>query len=145
MPGTPGTQGFWTCPQCKRHVPARLSACRCGFARESATDIQLSSPDTADPAEKPRSPYVKTKVWDKPCPRCHQPSTVDLYLLSPLWRVGILLILLAAVAMVFSKSPHQGILRLMAPLLSVLALKFGSRAECHDCGARLHRTLTGWG
>ncbi len=53
--------------------------------------------------------------------------------------------MLAAVAMVFSKSPYRGIVRLMAPLLSVLTLKFGSRAECHHCGARLHRILTGWG
>jgi hypothetical protein len=146
VPGTAGTQGFWTCPQCKRHVPARLAACRCGFGRESATDIQFSSPAPADPAKKPRFPYVKAKVWDKPCPRCHQPSSVDLYVLSPLWRVGGFLILLAALAVVFSSNaPYRGIVRLMVPLLSVLALKFGSRAECHHCGARLHRTLTGWG
>jgi len=145
VPGTPATQRFWICPQCKRHVPARLSACRCGFGRESATDIQFSSPATSDSAEKPRFPCVKAKVWDKPCPRCHQPSSVDLYLLSPFWRVGVVLILLAAVAVILSNAPQHGIVRGMAPLLPLLAMKFGSRAECHHYGARLHRTLTGWG
>jgi hypothetical protein len=140
-----GSRQIWICPQCQRHVPTRLPACRCGFTRESATDIRSSSRVTADPAAKPRGSYVKAKLWDKPCPRCHHPSSVDLYLLSPVWRVGFVLTALATLAIAFSNAPSSPIVRLIAPLLSVLGLKFGSRAECYRCGARLHRTLTGWG
>jgi hypothetical protein len=44
-PGSPSHQ-FWICPQCQRHVPARLSACRCGFSRQGESEVQFTSPTT---------------------------------------------------------------------------------------------------
>ncbi len=29
------TGSFWLCPQCRKHVPSRLSVCKCGFDREA--------------------------------------------------------------------------------------------------------------
>ncbi len=37
---------YWLCPGCRRHVPSRIEACRCGFSRASA-DM---------PVEQPRRP-----------------------------------------------------------------------------------------
>jgi hypothetical protein len=50
--GGPSHQ-FWICPQCRRHVPARLSACRCGFSLQGASEVQFTSPTTGVPASAP--------------------------------------------------------------------------------------------
>jgi len=51
-PGT-STGRFWICPNCKKHVPARGSACVCGYERQAAhivREIQRSVA-TANPRE----------------------------------------------------------------------------------------------
>ena len=37
-PAATSTGSFWRCPQCSKHVPTRVSACRCGFDRTSQAD-----------------------------------------------------------------------------------------------------------
>ena len=37
-----GDQFSWTCPSCARRVPARVEACRCGFARPASLPAGLS-------------------------------------------------------------------------------------------------------
>ncbi len=37
------TGSFWRCPTCGRHVPMRLSACRCGFDRNQSNQPILES------------------------------------------------------------------------------------------------------
>jgi hypothetical protein len=51
-PSGPSHQ-FWICPQCQRHVPARLSACRCGFSLQGAGEVQFNSPTTGGRAGPP--------------------------------------------------------------------------------------------
>lgn len=40
---------FWLCQGCGRHVPARLSECRCGFARAGQAGIGLPAPRERSP------------------------------------------------------------------------------------------------
>lgn len=48
MSASSGTGSFWKCPECGKHVPSRLSACRYGFDRSHATaavvDVHLQQP-----------------------------------------------------------------------------------------------------
>jgi hypothetical protein len=143
--GTSGARQFWICGQCHHHVPARLSACRCGFSRQDVSDIQFATPTGEQVPEGSISGfYVKAKVWDKPCPRCNQPSSVDHYRLAPVWRVGTMVAGLAALAIgLFSNGPYRGFVAPLVSLYSVLMLKVGSRAECHSCGAKLNLTFRG--
>jgi hypothetical protein len=140
-----GTRQFWICPQCRRHVPSRLTACQCGFSRQDVSGIQFAPPIVAAQAQQgdTGNVYVKAKVWDKPCPRCEQPSSVDVYLLAPIWRVGAILTGLAAFAIVLFHLPYGRLVVMLAPLYSILMLKVSSRAECRHCGAKLHQTLLG--
>jgi hypothetical protein len=38
MIATADTGSFWTCPKCRKHVPSRSLACRCGYDRQGTTD-----------------------------------------------------------------------------------------------------------
>ena len=141
-----GTRQFWICPRCRRHVPSRLPACRCGFSRQEGSGIQFAQSTTGEQAQQGNTGnlYVKAKVWDKPCPRCNQPSSVDVYLLAPIWRVGAMLVMLAVLAIIFLlRSPYRRIVVTLVPLLSILRRKVSSRAACRHCGSRLNKTLLG--
>jgi len=53
-----GTSQFWSCPQCRRHVPARLTKCRCGFSREGLHGVQLHAPGhKPTPSARRRTPH----------------------------------------------------------------------------------------
>ena len=63
MAGTTQTGAFWICPDCRKHVPARVADCRCGFKRGSKAEPEATvrlhhRPDAADEREKPN--YLRT-------------------------------------------------------------------------------------
>ncbi len=43
-PAGQGTAALWTCPKCKRHVPARVTICRCGHERVVAPPPSPGAP-----------------------------------------------------------------------------------------------------
>jgi hypothetical protein len=52
MSAASGTGQFWLCPQCRKHVPARSTACRCGFSRAGLVGVAVQ---TAGPEGSPGS------------------------------------------------------------------------------------------
>jgi len=44
MTASVGTGQFWLCPKCRKHVPARVAQCACGFSRAGLVGVELESP-----------------------------------------------------------------------------------------------------
>ena len=144
-PSMLATRQFWICPQCQRHVPERVSACQCGYLREGTTNTKFTAPTTgAHVAEGTTSGfYVKDKVWEQPCPRCSQPSSVNLYRIAPVWKAGVIVAVLVLFVISLSDTPYGSVTARVLPLMTVLIIYLGQRAKCHSCGASLKRTLRG--
>jgi hypothetical protein len=47
----PNAGSFWTCPKCRKHVPSRLQACRCGFDRGTGEEPVQEVSIRASPEE----------------------------------------------------------------------------------------------
>ena len=109
----------------------------------SGTELAASTGERA-PEGNTDGFYVRSKVWDKPCPRCHHPSSVDLYVLPPVWTWASVLAALAMLVMIWARLPYSGGVVTLTPLYTALMLKFQARAKCRHCGAKLHKSLLGW-
>jgi Zn-dependent protease with chaperone function/type II secretory pathway pseudopilin PulG len=61
VPGPSASGRFWKCPQCGRHVPVRIDACRCGATRAAAPaplDAAEPGPGAAAAAASYAAPQV---------------------------------------------------------------------------------------
>lgn len=58
MTDTSASGRFWICPQCKRHVPQRIDACRCGYAK--AGEAQPIDAEVVEGAAEPSRAVVHT-------------------------------------------------------------------------------------
>ncbi|HKC13624.1 MAG TPA: hypothetical protein VKI41_16490 [Vicinamibacteria bacterium] len=57
------TSATWTCPNCKRRVPNRVSECHCGTTREQADRGSLPAPPAALPARTRRGWLADLPAW----------------------------------------------------------------------------------
>jgi hypothetical protein len=59
MTAAADTGSFWTCPTCRKHVPSRSPACRCGYTRQGTTatiaDVTVRKVDAPDDPAQSRS------------------------------------------------------------------------------------------
>ena len=57
-PNGQDTGAFWSCPNCKRHVPARVIVCRCGDPRPAPPAASAPQPGAAPAPSAPRNSAV---------------------------------------------------------------------------------------
>ena len=60
MSGAASSGQFWICPQCRKHVPVRLTTCQCGLSRSGFVGIQLQS--AGETLEPPRRRGVRAST-----------------------------------------------------------------------------------